>query len=194
MFRAAGKKNPQRPAHRVSNPRSMAWETSVFPICCYPMCCVLAFRTTRSDLPQLRLGTPPPSYRSYLQGSDRPRGSTRSSVSAAFATKRNVTWESHVFQVCSSPVATQSEFPPNPRCLLRYGLSLTSSLHSYCSLDKGVAYTGGGGESLSAATRAVSVIFFWCSGARRVRQPPRRAAVLGRAWTLGLELCTVSIW
>ena len=30
------KKEPRRHAHRVSNPRSMAWETSVFLICYFP--------------------------------------------------------------------------------------------------------------------------------------------------------------
>ena len=31
------KKEPWRCAYRDSNPRSMAWETSVFPICYFPM-------------------------------------------------------------------------------------------------------------------------------------------------------------
>ena len=44
--------NPQRPAHRDSNPRPMTWETSVFPICYCPMCCVPAVLTTKS-LPPL---------------------------------------------------------------------------------------------------------------------------------------------
>ena len=142
MTGAASKKNPQQQAHRVSNPRSMAWETSVFPICYFPMCCVLAFKTTRFDFHQLCLVTPPVLI-AYPQGSDRPRGSTRSSVSAAFATKRNVTWESHVFQVYSSPVATQSEFPPQPPASLPVW-NVTHFSTAYCSLDKGVAYTGGG--------------------------------------------------
>ena len=38
--------NPQRPAHRDSNPRPMTWETSVFPISYYLMCSVPAFRPT----------------------------------------------------------------------------------------------------------------------------------------------------
>ena len=80
----------------------------MFPICYHPMCCVLAFRTTRSYLPRwpqrllLRFA-----LSANLQSSDRPRGPIPGSVSAAIATKSGVTWESHVFQVCSSPVATQ---------------------------------------------------------------------------------------
>ena len=43
--------NPQRPARRDSNPRPMTWETSVFPICYCPMCCVPAVLTTMSFPP-----------------------------------------------------------------------------------------------------------------------------------------------
>ena len=80
----------------------------MFPICYHPMCCVLAFRTTRSYLPRwsqrllLRFA-----LSADLQSSDRPQGSIPGSVSAAFATKRGVTWESRLFQVCSSPVVLQ---------------------------------------------------------------------------------------
>ena len=80
----------------------------MFPICYHPMYCILAFSTTRSYLPRwtqrllLRYA-----LSADLQSSDRPRGSIPGSVSAAFATKSGVTWESHVFQVRSSPVATK---------------------------------------------------------------------------------------
>ena len=84
----------------------------MFPICYHPMCCILAFRTTGSYLP---CGTQRRLLRyalsANLQGSDGPRGSIPGSVAA---TKSGVTWESHVFQVCSSPVATQSDLPLNP--------------------------------------------------------------------------------
>ena len=40
-----------------------------------------------------------------LQNPDRPWRSTPGSVSAAFATKRGMTWEPRAFQVCSSPIA-----------------------------------------------------------------------------------------
>ena len=113
----------------------MTWETSVFPICYHPMCCVLAFRTTRSYFSRLtqrlllRFA-----LSADLESSDRPRGSIPGSVSAAFAAKSSVTWESHVFQVCSSPVATQysrsatgaprrlrTRPPPAPHCSLDKG-------------------------------------------------------------------------
>ena len=96
--------NPQRPARRDSNPRPMTWETSVFPICYCPMCCVPAVPTTRP--------LPPPTIPSscccglhLVQTFKAQIGHDgRSPVASLPPSPPTATREPRVFLVCSSPV------------------------------------------------------------------------------------------
>ena len=120
--------NPQRPARRDSNPRPMTWETSVFPICYCPMCCVPAVPTTRPLPPRwpqrllLRFA-----LSADLQGSNRPRRPIPGCVSAAFATN-------------GDKGATRVS-----GMLLPCGLSRPALTHARSALQGRSLYKGGGG-------------------------------------------------